>query len=119
MGPEERKAYQAAWQKEYRKRKKEEKHDGACAGAQAAIQEGLDAAAAKSKREETEADAHVLSLLDPEPPSCPAKPHEECPDGNCPFALDPDLFSTAKECPRAIEWEAWETRQIVRGNSPI
>lgn len=44
MDPEQRKAYQAAWMKEYRKRKKANKIEGACFGAQQAIQEGLDAA---------------------------------------------------------------------------
>lgn len=41
MSEEERKAYKAAWQAEYRKRKKEIKYEGACDGAQTAINEGL------------------------------------------------------------------------------
>ena len=42
MGPEERRAYQAAWMREYRKRKKDVKHEGGCAGAQQAIKEGME-----------------------------------------------------------------------------
>lgn len=41
MGPEERKEYQAAWMREYRKRRKEVKMEGAKFGAQQAIKEGL------------------------------------------------------------------------------
>lgn len=41
MSPEERRAYQAAWMKEYRKRKKSSANGAACLGAQQAIREGL------------------------------------------------------------------------------
>jgi len=41
MGPEQRREYQAAWMKEYRKRRKEVKHEGGCDGAKQAITDGL------------------------------------------------------------------------------
>lgn len=41
MGPEERRAYQAAWMREYRKRRKEIKHEAGCDGATAAINDGM------------------------------------------------------------------------------
>lgn len=41
MSPEDRRAYKAAWQKEYRLRRKETKLNGSKAGAVAAINEGL------------------------------------------------------------------------------
>lgn len=44
MGPEERRAYQAAWMREYRKRKKAVKLEGACDGARTAINEGFNEA---------------------------------------------------------------------------
>lgn len=57
MGPEERRAYQAAWMREYRKRKKETKRDGGCAGAQAAINDGLRRAMSEEERELNELEA--------------------------------------------------------------
>ena len=42
MGPEERRQYQAAWMREYRRRKKEVKENGAKFGARQAIKEGLE-----------------------------------------------------------------------------
>ncbi len=41
MGPEERRAYQAAWMKEYRRRKKVNERNGAVAGATAAVNEAI------------------------------------------------------------------------------
>lgn len=44
MSSDQRRAYKAAWQKEYRKRRKQVEHDGACNGAAQAINEGLNEA---------------------------------------------------------------------------
>lgn len=41
MGPEERRAYQAAWMREYRKRKKDLKREAACEAARTAMDEGF------------------------------------------------------------------------------
>lgn len=41
MSEEDRKAYKAAWQKEYRKRRKTIEHDGAIAGARQAVSDGF------------------------------------------------------------------------------
>lgn len=41
LSPEDRRAYKAAWQKEYRKRRKETKHEAGCEGAKAAIRDGM------------------------------------------------------------------------------
>ena len=41
MGPEQRKEYQAAWMREYRRRRKENRREGAVNGATAAVNEAI------------------------------------------------------------------------------